>query len=215
MVEKEKVETSLVSDDKGKETVPKSRLDEVIGERNVLRGEKEGWTTKEKELMADIEELGEYKELRTLANSDPEFAKAIMEAIEVRFGKGADKTMKGKVPAKIADTGRSEVDTKVSALEQKIDDMEIEKHFDSIGVKEEEIGKLTEFCKKQRISMTNRTLLKMAYNEVFPKEKETEEDDKKKEPDSSTASGLDYGDTPIKSVRDAINFALKSHKEKK
>jgi len=204
------VNSSITDDDKGRETVPKSRLDEVIGERNVLRGEKEGWTEKEKEFLGEIAELDDYKKLKELANSDPRIAQAIMKALNETLG---DEAKTKTIPARIRETGKPERDKKFEALQQKVDDMAIEKLFDKIGVKDFETDKLSEFCTKNRINMLNETLLEMAYTKVFP-EKE-EKADRGKEPDSSSVSGMDYGSKEIKTVKDAIAFAIEQSKKKK
>lgn len=208
-------EDLIASDKPISKAVFKKRLNKVIGQREAEKDKVAKLTTREKELLEDVKELGEYKGLRELTNSDPRLAKIIMEALEEAYGEQANVVAKKKVPAKVRKTGKSESDKRMDRMEQKQDDAEIEKHFDAIGVKKEQIKELTEFCKKRGYSMTDKTLLEMAYNKVFPEVEEEEEDDKAKEPDSGSRSGMDYGDKPVKTVRDAINFALEYHKKKK
>ena len=205
----------LISSDKPiSNPVFKKRLNKVIGQRNILRDEKTDWGKEKEKFIADVKELEEYKELRDMANSDPRFAKAIMTAINNAFGDGA-KTVRGKMPDKVQFDSRSEEDVRLTRIEQKQIDFEIEKHFDTIGVDAKEVPKLTEFCKKQGIDMTNPVLLEMAYKKVYPKTEKEPEDDKSKEPDSGTSSGIEYGDAKVKTVREAIEFAMKHHKAKK
>jgi len=191
----------------------KKRINKLIGQRNVLREEKEGWTTKEKELLEEIAELGDYQKLKELANSDPRIAQGIMKGLNEALGKEGVKSVEGKIPIKVRDTGKDESDKSLEGLKQDMADLKIEKLFDVIGVKAEEIDQLTDFCKKRGYNMVDKTLLEMAYAKVFPKI-EVEEDDKNKEPDSSTVSGINYGTAEVKTVRDAINFASKHLKKK-
>lgn len=196
-------------------TVPKKRLNKVIGERNVLREEKTVWTEREKELLQEIKDLDDYKALKDLANSDPRIGQGIMKGLNEVMGEEGVKGVKKRVPQKVVEAGKSNEDRDLEDIKQDLADIKIEKHFDAIGVKEEEIKKLTEFCKKRGYDMKDRTLLGMAYKEIFPK-KEEPVDDKKTEPDSSSIrSGIDYGDEEVKTIDDAIAFARKRLSKKK
>ena len=184
----------------------RKRIGKLIAQRNALREKETSWTAKEKEMLEEMAELEDYKKLKELANSDPRIAKGIMRGLNEELGEEEVKNVKG-IPTKVRKTGKSEEDRDIEDIKQELADMKIEKHFDAIGVKPEEIKKLTEFCEKQGISMINKTLLEMAYAKVFPKTEE--EVDKTKEPDSSTVSGINYGDEEVKTIDDAIAFAKK------
>jgi len=186
----------------------KKRINKLIGQRNTLRTEKEGWTSRKKEMLEEMTELNEYKQLKELANSDPRIAKAIMNALQTTLG---DERMDTKtIPRSIRETGMSGGDKRMSMLEQRQDNLEIEKLFDNIGVKQGEIEKLSEFCEQQGINMKNKVLLEMAYSKMFGKPKD-------QEPDSSSVSGIVYGNEPIRTVKDAVALAIKIHgtKEKR
>jgi len=196
-------------DEKGKETVPKTRLDEVIGERNVLREKEETWTTREKELLADIEDFGDIKQLKELINENPKLANIVMESLQKEYGR--DKEI--VIPQALQRKPKSKEAESIEDIKQELADIKIEKHFDTLGVKDEQIKDLNVYCKAHNVDMTDVDLLGAVYKNIFPEIKEDKETSKD-EPDSST-SGLVYGDREIKSVHDAVQFGVDMAKARK
>lgn len=192
-----------------KKSTMMKRVNEVIGERNVLRDEKETWTTREKELLADIEDFGDIKQLKELINTNPRLAQIVVESLEKEYGKNKEIV----IPQALQKRPKSKEAESIEDIKQELADLRIEKHFDAIGVKDEQIKDLNAYCKAHNVDMTDKDLLGAVYKNMFPEKKEDKETSKD-EPDSST-SGIVYGDTEIKTVRDAVKFGVKMSKKRK